>query len=124
MLRHEIIKMLFTHHTPSLFLHVLMLSSCRISFFCLSGFSFMNVIMIHRTAEGKGGGAISLYPFYHFDALYRHSDISQLIAAGSSPLRIAGTWTRAETFWFPSISREALSYTPLKIRRFCTYNSS
>ena len=40
---------------------------------------------------GRGGGAISLCPFYHFYLLHRHLDISWVIAAESPPLHITGS---------------------------------
>ena len=49
--------------------------------------------------------AISFYPFYHFHSLHRHLDISWIIAAESSPLRIADSQARTENLWFPNASR-------------------
>ena len=43
------------------------------------------------TGQQEKGKAISFYPFYHFHQLHRHLDISRVIAAESSPLRIAGS---------------------------------
>ena len=43
------------------------------------------------TGQQEKGKAISFYPFYHFHQLYRHLDIKRVIAAESSPLRIAGS---------------------------------
>ena len=54
--------------------------------------------------QGKGEG-IYLTPLYHFHPLHRHLDISRAIAAGSSPLHIAGRRTRTGNLWFPSASR-------------------
>ena len=58
--------------------------------------------------------AISLYPFYHFHLLHRHLKISWVIAAESSPLRIAGSWNRTGNFWFMLF----------RIHSFCTCNGS
>ena len=49
--------------------------------------------------------AISLTPLYYFHPLHRHLDISRVIAAESSPLHIASSWTRTGNLWFPSTSR-------------------
>ena len=57
----------------------------------------------HRTA-GEGEG-IFLTPHYHFHSFYRHLDVSQVITAGSSPLRIASGRIRTGNLWFPSVSR-------------------
>ena len=54
--------------------------------------------------QGKGEG-ISLTPHYHFHQLRGGLDISRVIAAGGSPLRIAGSRTRTGNLWFPSASR-------------------
>ena len=43
--------------------------------------------------QGKGEG-IYLTPLYHFHPLHRRLDIGRAIAAGCSPLRIAGSRTR------------------------------
>ena len=82
----------------SLFLHVV--KQNYLSFF-LIGFSFTN-IMIHRTA---GKGWVTLYTFHHFHLLHKHLDISQVVAAKSTPLHIAGSRTRTGNLWFPSVSR-------------------
>ena len=60
------------------------------NFFFLSGFS-SRPSMNHRTA-GVGGGHF-LTPDYHFHPLHRHSDISRVITAESSPLHIGSSWT-------------------------------
>ena len=54
--------------------------------------------------QGKGEG-IYLTPLYHFHPLYRRLGISRAITAESSPLRVAGSRTRAGNLWFPSASR-------------------
>ena len=55
-------------------------------FFFLSGFSLRN---IHKSQELQGNGeGISLAPHYHFHRSYRHLQISRVITAGGSPLRI------------------------------------
>ena len=56
--------------------------------------------------------------------IYDVTDISQAIAAESTALRIAGSQTRTGNFWFPSASRQALSYASFKIRPFCTCTGS
>ena len=44
--------------------------------------------------QGKGEGILDrVTPLYHFQPLHRHLDISLMIAAGSSPLRIASSRT-------------------------------
>ena len=62
--------------------------------------------------QGKGEG-IPLTPHYHFYILHRHLDISQAITAESSPQLIASSRTRTGNLWFPSASRQLLSYAPL-----------
>ena len=59
--------------------------------------------------------SISLAPHYHFHPLYRHLDISRAITAESSPLHIASSRTRTGNLWFPSASRQPLSYAPSKL---------
>ena len=55
--------------------------------------------------HGKGE-SISLTPHYHFHPLHKHLDITQAIAAGSSPLHIASRRTRRTgNLWFSSASR-------------------
>ena len=71
-------------------------------FFFYLGF-LSRTFTIHGTA-GEGGGYL-LTPLYHFHLLHRHLDISRAIAAGSSPLHIAGSRTRTGNLWFPSASR-------------------
>ena len=57
-------------------------------------------LMSHRTA-GKGG-SYSLTPLYYFHLLYRHVEISQAIAAESSPLHTARDGPQARNPWFRS----------------------
>ena len=61
--------------------------------------------------QGKGEG-IYLTPHCHFHPLHRHVYISQTIIAESSPLHIGNSRTRTGNLWFPSASREPLSYAP------------
>ena len=49
--------------------------------------------------QGKGE-AITLTLLYHFHALYRRLNTSQVIAAESLPLRIAGSQTQIRELWF------------------------
>ena len=79
---------------------VLTCRKAELAFFFLLRFFFFTNIMIHRAA-GEGE-SISLTPLYHFHPLYRHLDISQVIAAESSPLRIAGSRTQTRNLWFLS----------------------
>ena len=53
--------------------------------------------------QGKGKG-LCLTPLYHFHLLHRHSDISRVVTAESSHLRIASSRTRTGNLWFPSES--------------------
>ena len=69
-------------------------------------------LTIYRTADE--GEAISVYPFYHFHLLRRHLDISRVIAAENSHLRIAGSRSRT---W-------NVLYTLFRICFFCTYTGS
>ena len=66
------------------------------------------------TGQQVEGETISLYPFYHFRLLHRHLDISWVIAAESSPLRIAGSLNRIWNLW----------YTLFRIHSFYTCTGS
>ena len=84
---------------------VLACRKAELAFFCfffLSGFFFTN-IMIHRAA-GEAGGYFfnSSPPLPPALQTIRHS---QVIAAESSPLRIAGSRTQTRSLWFPIGSR-------------------
>ena len=70
------------------------------AFFFLSGFSFTS---IHDSQDCRGSGGY-LSPLCHFHPLHRHLDISQGIAAESSPLGIASSRTRTRNLRFPSAS--------------------
>ena len=52
------------------------------------------------TGQQAKGEAISLTPPYHFRQLHEHLEVSRAIAAKSSPLHIASSWIRTETFGF------------------------
>ena len=80
-------------------------------FFCFSIWVFFHEHSRITGLQGKGEG-ISLTPHYHFHPLHRQLDISQAIAAESSPLHIASSRTQTGNLWFPSTSRWPLSYTP------------
>ena len=82
----QVTKHFHPSHSESLFLDVVKQNSL---FFYLDFLS--QIFTIHRTA-GKWE-AISLYPFCNFHSLHRHLDISQVIAAESSPLCKAGSRT-------------------------------
>ena len=80
----------------------------------MSGFSFIFTflsvwVFFHEhswfTGQQEKGEAISLTPLYYFHPLHRHLKISQAITAESSPLHIAVSRTRTDSFWFPSASR-------------------
>ena len=64
-----------------------------------SGFSFTN---IHDSQGSRGRGTT---PLYNFHPLHRHLDISLVIAAESSPLHIASSWTRTGNLCLPSAGR-------------------
>ena len=70
--------------------------------FFLSEFSFTNI----QDSQGSRGRGGSLYPFYHFHLFHRHLDISWVIAAESSPLRIAGSRIRTENLWFSNSDKQ------------------
>ena len=65
------------------------------------------------TGRQRKEEVISLSPLYHFYPLHRHLDISRAITAESSPLHIANSQTRTGNLWFPSVSRQPLSYAAL-----------
>ena len=64
---------------------------------------FLSQTFTNYKTAGKGDG-ISLAPHYYFHPIHRYLDISQMIAAESSPLLIASSWTRTRNLWFPSTS--------------------
>ena len=69
--------------------------------------------------QGKREG-IYLTPLYYFHSLHRHLDISRTITADSSPLHIASSRTRTGNLWFPSASRQPLSYATKPVV-FCEF---
>ena len=73
-------------------------------FFFFSIWVFFHEHSPFARQQGKGEG-IYLTPLYHFHPLRGRLDIGRAIAAGGSPLRIAGGRTRAGNLWFPSASR-------------------
>ena len=87
-------------YTESLFLHVVKHNLLLLFSFVL----FFSIwLFFHEYSRFTGqqvkGEAISLYPFYHFHPLHRHLDISWVIAAESSPLRIAGSRNQTWNLW-------------------------
>ena len=102
-LRHERVKTLFIHHAPKVcFLHVVKQNS--FFFYCLFPFFYL-ALFFHEysrlTRQQVKGKPISWYPFYHFHPLHRrHLDISKVIAAESSPMRIAGSRNRTLNLWY------------------------
>ena len=105
-LRHEGFKTLFIHHTKSL-----TCCNTELAFFFYLAF-LSRIFTIYRQQLKEE--AISLYPFYHFHPLHRHLDISWVIAAESSPLRIAGSRNRTWNLW----------YTLFRIHSFYTCTGS
>ena len=104
----ERFKTLFIHHTPSLFLHVVKHNLLVLIFVFHLAFFFRDYSQF-RGQQVKGG-ALSLYPFYHFHPLHKQLGISWVIAAESSPLRITGRRNRKRNLW----------YTLFRIYSFCT----
>ena len=84
-------------YTESLFLHVV-----KHNLFFLFLFSIW--LFFHEYSRFTGqqvkGEAISLYSFYQFLPLHRHLDIIWIIAAESSPLRIAGSRNRRSGLFY------------------------
>ena len=80
---------------------IVWLATRTIFFFFYLGF-LSRTFTIHKTA-GEGGGYLfnSSLPL---PPAYRLLDISRVITAGSSPLRIAGSGTQTGNLWFPSAS--------------------
>ena len=76
-----------------------------ISFLCFSFFSIwlFSGEYSRLTRQQVKGETIALYPFYNSHPLRRHLDISWVIAAESSPLRITGsrnrTWNLCDTLF-------------------------
>ena len=100
-------------YTESLFLHVVRHNLIFVLFFCFFYLAFLSrIFTIHRTA-GEWE-AISLYPFYHLHQLYRHLDISRVMTAESSLLRIAGSRYQIRN----------LCYTFFRIHSFYTCTGS
>ena len=83
--------------------------SLATNFFCFCFCFFFSIwVFFHEHSQftrhqGKGE-VISLTPLYHFHPLYRHLEVSRAIAAESSPLHVARSWTRTENPWFSSAS--------------------
>ena len=77
-------------------------------FFFLSGFSFTTIHDSKDSRRREEG--ISLTPHYPFHPLHRQLVISRAITAESSPLHIGRSRTRTGNLWFPSASRQPLSY--------------
>ena len=98
--RHKRDKTLFTYHTPKVCSYML---QSRIHFFFPIWVFFNEYSRLVRQ-QGKGKD-LSLCPFYHFPSLHRHLVISRVIAAGSSPRRVAASCTRTRNLWFPNASR-------------------
>ena len=97
-------------NTESLFLHVV-----KHNLF----FLFLSIcLLLHEYLQFTGqqvkGEAISLYPFYHFLLLHRHSDTIWVVAAERSPLRIAGSRNGTWDLW----------YTLFRIHSFFTCTGS
>ena len=96
-------------YTKSLFLHVV---EHNVLFF------FSIWLFPHEYSQFTGqqmeGETISLYPFYRFQPLHRHLDISLVIAAENSPLRIASSQNRTWNLW----------YTLFRIHSFYTCTGS
>ena len=88
-----------------------LITHAALYFFFFSVWVFFHDHSLITGLQGKGEG-ISLTPHYHFHLLHRHLDISRAITAESSPLHIASSRTRTGNLWFPSASREQLSYAP------------
>ena len=101
-LHYQRIKTLFSHHTLKVCSYMLQSRICFFVFFSVW-------VSFHEYSRFTGqqgkGETISLYPFYHFHSLHGHLDISWVIAAGSSPLCIAGSWIQTGNLWFPKASR-------------------
>ena len=57
------------------------------------------------TGLQEKGEDISITLHYHFHLLYRHLDVSQAIAAESSPLHIVSSRTWSRNLWFPKGSK-------------------
>ena len=85
-------------YIEGLFLHVV---KHNFLFFVLVFFSIW--FFFHEYSRFAGhqvnGKAIFWYPFYHFHPLYRHLDISRVIAGEISPLRITGSRNRTWNIW-------------------------
>ena len=100
--------------------------TCRIGELAFLFFVFFSIRVFchkyHDSQDSRGrGGAIFLTPLYHF---HRHLDISQVIAAKSSPLHIAGSRSQTRNLWLSMRCHLALSYTPFKIHPFYTFTDS
>ena len=80
----------------------------KAEFVFLLFFIFYLIFFFHEysrfTGQQRKEKAISLYPFYHLHSLHRHLDISRVVAAERSPLRIADSRTLTGNPWFPNSS--------------------
>ena len=84
-------------YTESLFLHVV---KRNLFFFFFNFFSVSLFFREYSRFTGQHVESISLYPFNNFHPPRRHLDISWVVAAKSSPLRIAGSQNPAWNFWY------------------------
>ena len=91
-------------------------SQCIIFFLCFS--FFFLYVFFHGyswfTGQQVKRKTMSLYRFYHFHPLQRHSDFSWVITAESSPLGITGIRNRTWNLW----------YMFFRIHSFCTCTDS
>ena len=81
----------------------------------LSGLSHDSWLVSWLTGlQGKGRGATSLTPPYHFHPLHRHSDITRAITAKSSPLCVTSSRARTGNLWFPNYKSVTTKLRALK----------
>ena len=84
------------------------LTSCNAQFtfpvFCFFSVWVLIYELSRFTGRQRKGVAVFLCLFYRFHSLYRHLEISRVIAAESSSLLIAGSRDRTGNFWFPNTS--------------------
>ena len=88
-------------YTESLFLHLV---KYNLIFLFYYYFFFSIWLFFYEYSRFTGQQVkwetISLHLFYHFNPLYRHLDISWVIAAESSPLRMAGSRNQTWNLWY------------------------
>lgn len=76
---------------------------------CVCGF----ILLYAEEGEYVLGLENALDRFWTYYWLYRHLNVSQIVNAMTSSLKISSNWTRTRNPWFPLESGSQPCYTPL-----------